>query len=101
MNPHSKGRGGLSGGLIGGFFLLTDYPPGKFQDLNSSAIETALQAVPIGLVAKDLSPWSESEVFRGIVRSALAEVVEDRIDSAMSAATESDDAWAGHIKYLG
>ena len=37
----------------------------------------------------------------GTVQAAMAEVVEDRIDSAMSAATENDDAWAGHIKYLG
>ena len=71
------------------------------QDLNSSAVETALQAIPIGLVAKDLSPWSESEVFREIVKSTAAEVVGDRIDSAMSAATDGDDAWAGHLNYLG
>ena len=78
----------------------TDCPSDQSQDLNSVAIETALQAVPIGIVAKDLNTWSESEVLRGIIKSTLSDVVGDRVDSALNAATESDASWAAHLEYL-
>ena len=80
-----------------------NYPSGESQDLNSSLIETALQAVPIGLVAKGLliPAWvSQSEAFRRIVESTVAEVIGYRVDAAVNVATDGDDAWATHLKYL-